>query len=132
MQIPADWRCAITAFLGLALDRLCDRNSSLCWWQTTAQKVASTFTRFALPVTWDFNEINPFADSSGGYVQAVEWEAQYVEHAIAFGIVPSPIILQRSATKAWENEVVFDIIMTDPPYYDAIGYSVLMDFFLYG
>ena len=30
-----------------------------------------------------------------------------------------------------EKEVAQDIALTDPPYYDAIPYSDLMDFFLY-
>ncbi|MBI4327842.1 MAG: DUF1156 domain-containing protein, partial [Chloroflexi bacterium] len=127
-NIPSQWREPIAGFLALAFDRLADRNSMLCWWQTTAEKVAGTFTRFALPMTWDFNEINPLADSSGGYVQAIEWEAEYVEHALRFGPVPKAEVCQRSATKPHGAGEV-DVIVTDPPYYDAIPYSDLMDFF---
>lgn len=128
-DIPEDCRVPVAAYLALCLDRLCDRNSTLCWWQTTAQKVASTFTRFALPMTWDFNEINPFADSSGGYIQAVEWEGEYVEHGLKIGAVCPPRVLKRSALSGQDANFELDIIVTDPPYYDAIPYSDLMDFF---
>ena len=128
-DVPEDWRVPVAAYLALCLDRLCDRNSTLCWWQTTAQKVASTFTRFALPMTWDFNEINPFADSSGGYIQAVEWEGEYVEHGLKIGALSRPRVLKRSALSGNDANYELDVIVTDPPYYDAIPYSDLMDFF---
>jgi len=38
-----------------------------------------------------------------------------------------PSVLLESAINL--NEQAIDFIITDPPYYDAIGYSVLMDFF---
>jgi len=123
-----EWAESILAYLALALDRLADRNSMLCWWQTTAEKVASTFTRFALPMTWDCNEINPFADSSGGYLQAVEWESKYLEHALDIGSTQPPHVQCLSAIAQAKGEPV-DLILTDPPYYDAIPYSDLMDFF---
>ena len=127
--IPEDRREPVASYLALCLDRLCDRNSTLCWWQTTAQKVASTFTRFALPMTWDFNEINPFADSSGGYIQAVEWEAEYVEHGLNLGATSVPNVIKRSAISGEDAILGLDVVVTDPPYYDAIPYSDLMDFF---
>ncbi len=129
LELRDDWRVPIAAYLALCLDRLCDRNSTLCWWQTTAQKVASTFTRFALPMTWDFNEINPFADSSGGYIQAVEWEGEYVEHGLSLGAICPPTVLKQSAIGRRDTSSEIDVIVTDPPYYDAIPYSDLMDFF---
>lgn len=128
-ELPQDWRVPVAAYLALCLDRLCDRNSTLCWWQTTAEKVASTFTRFALPMTWDFNEITPFADSSGGYIQAIEWECEFIEHALAIGTVPPPDVFKRSALSKQDAGGGLDVIVTDPPYYDAIPYSDLMDFF---
>lgn len=126
--VPEGWSEAIQAYLSLAFDRLADRNSMLCWWQTTAQKVASTFTRFALPMTWDFNEINPFADSSGGYLQAIEWESRYIDHALCIGASPAPRIEKNSAITQTQEDLA-DVIITDPPYYNAIPYSDLMDFF---
>ena len=123
-----EWVEAVEGFLAATLDRLADRNSSICWWQTTAEKVASTFTRFALPMTWDFNEINPFADSSGGYVQAIQWEGEYLDHALSIPDPCQPYVVNHSAIQQYKGDLV-DIIVTDPPYYDAIPYSDLMDFF---
>lgn len=125
---PPEWVAAIGAYLALAIDRLSDRGSTICSWTVGWDKIRNTFTRYALPITWDFAESVTSVDSSGGYPGAVEWIAMYVEHALrhcAVGAVPH--ILQHSATIMLESS--HDIIITDPPYYDAIPYADLMDFF---
>lgn len=122
------WTAATTAYLYACLSRLADRNSQLCTWQPNAEKIGHTFARFALPITWDFVEVMPWADSSGGFLQAVEWVAKCVEHlALVPRMVGGPLVLNRSAIDKIDG--LFDVIMTDPPYYDAIPYSDLMDFF---
>jgi adenine-specific DNA methylase len=123
-----DWREAVAAFLAASLSRLADRNSQLCTWQSNAEKIGHTFTRFALPITWDFVELMPWADSSGGFLQAIEWVAQVVEHAAAATrSSPPALVTRQSATR--EARPGLDVVLTDPPYYDAIPYAGLMDFF---
>src|SRR5712691_5078126 len=88
----------------------------------------NTFGRFALPIVWDFTEVNPCSEKSGGYFGAMEWIGLLISHTLKFATDTSrPSIVQRSAI---QNPVgLFDIVLTDPPYYDAISYSDLMDFF---
>ena len=118
----------IASVLATVLDRIADRGSSLCSWTVGWDKIRNTFVRYALPMNWDFAETSLIADSSGGYPGGIEWLAQYIEHAAAFAKnAPSPHILRGSATAKINGE--FDVILTDPPYYDAIPYSDLMDFF---
>src|SRR5690606_34939896 len=83
---------------------------------------------FALPMNWDFAETSVLAEASGGYPGGIEWLAQYIEHAAKFAKdAPGPTVIRSSATQAASGE--FDVVVTDPPYYDAIPYSDLMDFF---
>jgi hypothetical protein len=97
-------------------------------WQTTAEKIGHTFARFALPITWDFVEVTPWADSSGGYLQGIEWVSRVCHHLLAATVGASdPCVVRESATSHRAGE--FDAVVTDPPYYDAIPYSDLMDFF---
>ena len=125
---PEEWVEALVAYLASAISRLVDRGSVLATWQNDSDKIGHTFARFALPMVWDFAESCPVADTTGGFVQAVEWVARVVEHLqeAARGM-PAPSILQRSAIAPQSGP--FDVICTDPPYYDAIPYSDLMDFF---
>lgn len=125
----ADWIEAVTTYLAICVDRLADRNSTLSWWQTSAQKIGPTFTRWALPMTWDFAEICPWADASGGYLQAADWVSEVAEHLTnsALSFAPEPKV--RKASAVVPQVETFDCIVTDPPYYDAIPYSDLMDFY---
>ena len=125
---PQEWREALAACLSLSISRLADRGSSLATWTNDRETFRSTFARFALPIVWDFSESCPLTDTSGSFGQAVEWIARVVEHlqAAAQG-APRPQALRQSAAEPLPG--AFDLICTDPPYYDAIPYSDLMDFF---
>ncbi len=122
------WAAPCLGLLALCVDRLADRNSCLAWWQTSAEKVGPTFTRFALPMTWDFAEVQPWADSSGGYLQAVDWVSEVVEHLSASIFTSSEAVVGLQSAKTPHTSLV-DLVITDPPYYDAIPYSDLMDFY---
>ena len=123
-----EWREAIAACLVPSLGRLADRGSALATWTNDPEKIRSTFARFALPMVWDFAESCPLTDTTGGFVQAVEWIARVFEHLQdAAREAPGATVLRGSATYSSADR--FDVICTDPPYYDAIPYSDLMDFF---
>ena len=122
------WREALTAFLSLTISRIADRGSSLATWTNNPEKIRSTFARFALPMVWDFAESCPLADTTGGFGPSVEWIARVAEHLDdATAGAPMPQVLRQSAMEPLPGP--FDVICTDPPYYDAIPYSDLMDFF---
>ena len=124
---PAPWREAVTANLAVVIDRLADYSSTLCSWHNGRETIGHTFARFALPIVWDFAEVNPMSDTSGNVLGAVEWVARVLAHALeAAGGAPRPSVVNGSATAAAGR---YDLIVTDPPYYDAIPYSDLMDFF---
>lgn len=60
----------------------------------------------------------------------MDWVSRYIEHGLNISNNNCPIVINRSAIKTDNIESEFlDIVITDPPYYDAIPYSDLMDFF---
>lgn len=119
---------ALAALIATVLDRIADRGSSLCSWTVGYDQIRNTFVRFALPMNWDHAETSVTADASGGYPGGIEWLSLYLEHAFRFiKDAPTPTVLRNSATQPVQGE--YDIVVTDPPYYDAIPYSDLMDFF---
>ncbi len=123
----ADWREALVAILALVLDRLADYSSALCSWHNSGEKLGHTFARFALPIVWDYTEVNPLSDSSGNFLGALEWVSRFGSHAIKSAKSAEVPCAQRSSVIDVTGE--YDAIVTDPPYYDAIPYSDLMDFF---
>ena len=123
-----DWREAVFAGLAVGVDRLADRQSTICRWDMGYTKLQGTFTRFALPITWDYCEGNPLSSTTGNYLSNLEWVAEYFEHAMdAVLYAPVPRVIREDSARLTGGK--FDAIVTDPPYYDAIPYSDLMDFF---
>ena len=122
---------AVTAYLALhALIASPTTPVRICSWITAEREVIATpFARFAFPIVWDFAEGQSTSQTSGGYIGAVEWIASCCRsrlelHQELTGSDRSR--LSAASRKSAKNSIV---ILTDPPYYDAIPYSDLMDFF---
>ncbi len=125
----SEWIEAMVAEMSIGFDKLADRSSSLCRWDTGRSTITSTFARFALPILWDYCEGNPLSETTGNYRACVEWVAKTIEHVSSFACEsPSPTVLRTSAT-SHSFDQKYHVILTDPPYYDAIPYADLMDFF---
>jgi len=128
LRYAAEWAEAISAYLALQNDKVADYNSQVCMWHISGEKIGHTFTRFALPITWDFVELAITNDVGGAYSAQLDWLSRFIDHALIAGIdVEKPHLQNQSAIQLSPGE--YDAIVTDPPYYDAIPYSDLMDFF---
>jgi len=124
-----EWGEAILSQLAIGIDKLADRQSALCRWDMGYSKVNSTFVRFALPILWDYCQGNPLSNTTGNYGSCVEWVVEVIEHVSrASENNPKTSVIASSAIQLSLNET-YDVVLTDPPYYDAIPYSDLMDFF---
>ena len=118
---------AVGVYLAFVVEKLAEAHSSICTWSNSPKNelVVSTFRRQAIPMTWDFGEANPFADSSGSLSKTVEAIAKVLP--LSLSAAANAVALQADAqTQTVSNGKV---ISTDPPYYDNIGYADLSDFF---
>ena len=123
------WQDALGAYLAIGLDKLIDRQSALCRWDQGYSKISTTFSRFVLPMLWDYCEGNPFSNSTGNYSSCLEWVAEVVNaSSFASSTSSNSQVVQGSAAVA-PIANSSDLVITDPPYYDAINYADLMDFF---
>ena len=116
---------AVATYLAFAVDRCSDYSSTICSWNAGRDLVRNTFARQAIPMTWDFAEVNPLSDSSGNFNGATEWVSKVVEYSScnAKGYVKQ---IDATTSDLYGNSIV---VSTDPPYYDNIGYADLSDFF---
>lgn len=119
---------ALATCLALAVDRQADALSSLVTWTPGGEFQGHTFARQALPMVWDFAEVNPFCDSSGNWLGAVEWVAKVCESG-GIDWVSEGQASMASATAQPHPDGSVDAVITDPPYYDAVPYAYLSDFF---
>lgn len=118
---------AIESCMAIAVNRQVDRASSICHWDAPYQKIANTFGRQALPMAWDFAEANIFSGSTGGFEGAFTWVLEVVE---ANSVLKSPgAVAHASATESPLPNDSAHAFFTDPPYYDAVPYAYLSDFF---
>lgn len=122
-QGAAAYAEAVGVYLGLAVDKTTDYNSSLVAWSPTRDQAKTTFGRQALPMIWDFAEVNTLAGAAGDIAVSIEGICRSVSAASSRpGHVQQADAQSQSISR---NRVV----STDPPYYDNIGYADLSDFF---
>lgn len=119
---------AICTCLALAVDRVADASSSLATWSNTGEFIRFTFARQALAIVWDFAECNPLADASGNWAGAIEWIAKAVD-VMALAAGRSGTVARASATHHPLPDDYADAVVTDPPYYDAVPYADLSEYF---
>lgn len=115
---------AVVTLLSFALSKLADWSSSLCSWIPIIEGIRDTFARQALPMVWDYAEINPLSNSVGNLGSHVRWVANAINGVPARSTISK--VVQSDAKAAI---TAGSLISTDPPYYDNIGYSDLSDFF---
>jgi len=117
---------AISTYLGLGASKISDYNSSLVIWSQSRDQAKATFARQALPMVWDFTEVNIFAQAAGDFSTTLKGITETLEK-----LAPAKISgesEQVDATQLSTNSSNI-LVSTDPPYYDNIGYADLSDFF---
>lgn len=116
---------AVATYLAFAVDKGANYWSALCSWHSGRDTVTSTFGRQAIPMVWDFCEANPFNDSSGSFMSGITSTSTITERNSAAN---SGFSKQWNATEL-DGSKINPVFSTDPPYYDAIDYANLSDFF---
>ena len=114
---------AISVYLSLAVDRMASTLCTLALWSSSRGQTVTAFARQALPMTWDYPEVNPFGQAAGDYAVSVE--------GVIKGINGSTECEAYAASANAVDQKISDgrVVSTDPPYYDNIGYADLSDFF---
>ena len=117
---------AVATYLGLSVSRQVNRGCTLNFWDNTSQKIQQVFGRQACAMTWDYVETNFFSNSTGNFVDQVNYPAKSIETWYA-GSAGGSISHLNAPRNTFPVRPV--IISTDPPYYDNISYANLSDFF---
>ena len=116
----------LASLLACALNRVTMSDMSCTRWNAVAEKMQHTFGRQALPIVWDFAEVVVTADAPGNWKSGYELVADVIEASRSVRDAPT------QAADATENplpDATAQVWFTDPPYYDAVPYADLSDFF---
>ena len=120
---------ATAALLAFATDKVADFNCALAMWRSSAEDIGHLFGRQVLPPSWDFSETNIAGEAYVCLDRAIGHVSEVVSR-ISSAVSLSGSVQQADATEYPLPDESAGIWFTDPPYYDAIPYSDLSDFFL--
>lgn len=118
---------AVQTCLALCFGRVADLANSLCGWKLDVQCPTHLFARQAVPMVWDFSESVCLSESSGSWYVMADRLADVLGEIGHDWLIGS--VHQSSATQHPLPTDSVRAMVTDPPYYDAVPYAYLSDFF---
>ncbi|MBE6276391.1 MAG: DUF1156 domain-containing protein [Bacteroides sp.] len=132
-RIIIDWdkshyQNALATFLSIWIDRIAVINTNLSRWSELRETLVSPFSKQAIAMTFDYPESNPFCKSSGSAINQIDWIIRYIESesSVEFS---SLVVNASSGERGQFESKMLTAVVTDPPYYDAIAYADISDFF---
>lgn len=119
---------SLVHLLALWIDRIIMVNTTFGRWNVSGDKLEHMFARQAIPMMFDYPESNCFCTSSGSALNQLEWVLRYIDTESSF------CFFVHFANASSGDRLQFPpksitAVVTDPPYYDAIAYADLSDFF---
>ncbi|GGY37132.1 DUF1156 domain-containing protein [Parvularcula lutaonensis] len=117
---------AVSVYLAFAVGRSANTLCTLARWTPDRQQTVTVFSRQALPMTWDYPDVNPFSGAAGDYTTSISGVTKGL-----FGLGAGEFGLVKQADAQTVEYPPQVVISTDPPYYDNIGYADLSDFFFH-
>lgn len=115
-------------YLSIWFDRIAVANTSLGRWDNAREGIQTPFSRQAIAMVFDYPESNPFCNSSGSALNQLEWITRYIESE-SNSPFAALFANASSGEKGQFAAKTLTAVVTDPPYYDAIAYADISDFF---
>jgi adenine-specific DNA methylase len=127
-EINNEYSKAIITYLAIYIDKIIPFLTTFGRWDVSTELLKSPFSKQAIPMIFDYPESTIFNSSTGGAFTQIKYLVDYInnEALCQFGAVCNNA---SSGDKTQFDEKSIDIVITDPPYYDAIAYADLSDFF---
>ena len=119
---------AVTTILGLAISNIVQYNCTMSTWLSDGQ-ISVFIQSSSIPMRADYAECCPLVqDLVGGLDLQFSRVEEMLHQAVAMH-ASAGTATQSSATRAVLPRESVDLVATDPPYYFAIPYAELSDFF---
>ena len=126
--VDGEYAKAVVSYLALGVDMTAAFGNTLARWENSSEAIKQLYSRQALPMLWDYAEVNSFSGSSGSFETGWKYYLKVIEYCSRSSSTPADVT-QSSATNLPHPDNCFDAVFTDPPYYDNVPYSYLSDFF---
>ena len=112
----------------LAVSKLTDLSNAVCRWEPVAECPRNVLGAGRIKPAWEIAEGVTTSDSSGSFWVCVENTAKGIESVSGVTCHSNPNLADAASSPIPDQSS--SVWFTDPPYYDAIPYSDLSDFFL--
>lgn len=123
-----NYKNVIKTYMAILIDKQTDYYNSFCTWDSSRETDSHVFSRQAISMVFDYPEANLFSYSTGCFNNMIDWVVRYLNSESA-----SPFSCEfrnaSSGEKTQFESKELTAVVTDPPYYDAIGYADCSDFF---
>jgi putative DNA methylase len=123
-----EYNVCLRTYMAIFFNRILSRETTFGLWNTIGEKIEHPFGKSAIQMVFDYPESNPFALTGGGALNQLAWITRYIEsEAQSFNY--TSCVNSSSGDKNQFGIKFIDSVITDPPYYDAVAYADLSDFF---
>jgi len=118
---------SVATLLAFSIDKTAEYGCTIVPWYAKEDRPKGLFARQAIPMVWDFAEVNPLADIGGTFGASVNVVAGALGGCAVGGAGVD--VKQLDAVAHAVLRGGGRIVSTDPPYYANVGYADLSDFF---
>ncbi len=118
----------LITYLAILIDRGSAISTSFGRWDVSRENVQSPFSKQAIPMIFDYPEANLLGNTTGSLNNQIDWIIRYCESESGNTFYS----VCRNASSGEKEQFAaksINAVVTDPPYYDAIAYADLSDFF---
>lgn len=122
------YRQAVEIYLSLWVSRNAMRMTTVGRWDIGEEKFQTPFEGSRLPMKWDYPEANPFAGVTGGFGNQLDLLLTVLRRESTTEQLPA-VVSQGDSAALPLADGSSNVVVTDPPYFDAFAYADLSDFF---
>jgi putative DNA methylase len=123
-----DYAKAVITYLAILINRISMMNTTMGRWNVSGEKIEHPFSRQAIPMIFDYPESYPFCDSTGSAKNHLKWILRYINTESKNTFSATFYNSTSGDNQQFKNKELSSVV-TDPPYYNAIAYADLSDFF---
>lgn len=129
-EYPPEWSEAVSAYVAILINKVADYNCTCANWNSKDEGVSGLFVAARVSITWDYVETNIIGQSVSSYQNHQTRQSQVLSRLFYWPHIGDPLVSINcgDVLEATLPSNV-DLIVTDPPYYDAIPYADTSDFF---
>lgn len=124
----SEYGAAVVTYLSILIDKVAAVQTSFGRWDVGFEKIQTPFSRQAIAMVFDYPEGNIFSGSTGSIDNHLGWILKYINSESQFQFA-SICNNASSGERGQFTDKYLTSVVTDPPYYDAIAYADLSDFF---